>query len=139
MHEVEIEVVGSEVFERGVEGGFYIVRVVRVVPEFAGDEEVGTGDAGFLDGGAYGGFGAVDACCVDMAVAGFEGYGDCSIACVSKRQASCRRAESLRLLSVLVLPGPESNGRNLCACVECKGCAVVCHSDLLRVKLSRYL
>jgi hypothetical protein len=83
VHEVEIEIVGSEVLERGVEGGFHVVRVVRVVPEFGRDEEVGAGDAGFLDGGADCGFGAVDACCVDVAVAGFEGYGDGSVSCVS--------------------------------------------------------
>jgi hypothetical protein len=68
VHEVEIEVVGSEVLEGSVEGGFHVVWVVRVVPEFASDEEVGTGDAGFLDGAAYCGFGAVDACRVDVAV-----------------------------------------------------------------------
>ena len=32
MHEVEIEVVGSQVFERSVESSFYVIGVVRVVP-----------------------------------------------------------------------------------------------------------
>lgn len=45
--------------EGGVEGGEDIVGVVGVVPEFAGDEDFGTGDAAFLDGFAYGGLGAI--------------------------------------------------------------------------------
>lgn len=32
MHEVEIEVVGSQVFERSVESSFYVIGVVRIVP-----------------------------------------------------------------------------------------------------------
>ena len=49
----------SRSLERGVEGGAHVVGVVRVVPEFAGDEDFGAGDAAFLDGFAYGGLGAV--------------------------------------------------------------------------------
>lgn len=59
VHEVEIHVVGAEILEGGIEGGFDVRGVVGVVPEFGGDEEGGAGDAGFLDGGAAGGFGAV--------------------------------------------------------------------------------
>ena len=33
--------------------------MVGVVPEFGGDEDFGAGDAAFLDGFAYGWFGAV--------------------------------------------------------------------------------
>jgi hypothetical protein len=74
-----------------------------------------------------------------VAVAGLEGYGDGSDARVSERQASCQWQGGLRLLSLLVLPCSESNSWDLCARVERKGCAIVCHSDLLWVKLSRYL
>jgi hypothetical protein len=51
--------------------------MVRVVPELGGEEELLARDAGLLDGIADGGFGAVDACGVDVAVAGFQcdGYG----------------------------------------------------------------
>jgi len=70
VHEVEVEVVGSEVLEGCVECGFDVVGVVRVVPELAGDEELGTGDAGLFDSVADCGLGAVDACCVDVAIAG---------------------------------------------------------------------
>lgn len=70
VHEVEVYVGRVEVTEGGVERGGYIVRVVSVVPELGGDEEVRAGDAGFLDGGADGGLGAVYAGGVDVAVAG---------------------------------------------------------------------
>ncbi len=50
--------------------------MVRIVPEFGRDEDFRAGDAGFLDGGADGGLGAVDAGGVDVAVACFEGFGD---------------------------------------------------------------
>ena len=71
VHEVEVEVVGVEVLERGVEGGAHVVGVVRVVPEFGGDEDFGAGDAALLDGGADGRLSAVDAGSVDVTVAGF--------------------------------------------------------------------
>jgi hypothetical protein len=32
MHEVEVEIVGVEVFERGITGLFHIVWMMRVVP-----------------------------------------------------------------------------------------------------------
>ena len=59
VHEVEVKVVGVEVFEGGIEGGGDVVGVVGVVPEFGGDEDLGAGDAALLDGFAYSGLGAV--------------------------------------------------------------------------------
>lgn len=59
MDQVEIEIVGTEVFQGGVEGFFNVVWVLRVVPQFGGDEELAALDAGFLYGGSDGGFGAV--------------------------------------------------------------------------------
>ena len=76
--------------EGGIKGGKDVVGVVGVVPEFAGDEDFGAGDAALLDGLAYGGLGAVTvggllvrygddgwmmrdehSSCVDVAVSGF--------------------------------------------------------------------
>lgn len=72
-----------------------VVRVVAVVPELGHEEDLGAGNAGFLDGVADGGLGAVDAGGVDVAVAGFEG------------------GEDGGLLGVLVLPGAEAEGWNV--------------------------
>lgn len=66
VHEVEVHVVHAEVLEGSIEGGFDVRGVVGVVPEFGGDEEGGAGDAGFLDGGAAGGFGAVSDVVVNL-------------------------------------------------------------------------
>ena len=59
MHQVQVEIVGAEIFEGGGDGGVDVVRMVRVVPEFGGYEDFGAGDAGLLDGSANGGLGAV--------------------------------------------------------------------------------
>lgn len=75
MHKVQIDVGGVEVAQRGVECGFNIVRMVRVVPELGGDEEGGARDPGFFDRSADRGFGAIDAGGVDVAVASFQGGG----------------------------------------------------------------
>ena len=64
VHEVEVNVVGAQVGERGIKGSFDVVRMVTVVPEFGRDEELGAWNAGFADGGASGAFGAISLCCV---------------------------------------------------------------------------
>ena len=111
VHEVEVYVVGAEVGEGGVEGGFDVGGVVSVVPEFGCDEDFGTGDTAFPYGAADGGFGAVavgfvvsyaldareeqgdeHAGGVDVGVAGFESF--------------CHGV----FLGVLVLPGTEAHG-----------------------------
>jgi hypothetical protein len=49
MHQIEIEVVGVEVFQRGVACLFHIVGVVAVVPELGGDEDFASRNAALLD------------------------------------------------------------------------------------------
>ena len=66
--------------------------MVRIVPQFCRDEDVGAGDATLLDCCTDGGLGAVDASCVDVAIACFQRFGDGS------------------LLSASILPGTEANG-----------------------------
>ena len=97
VHEVEVEVVRAQVFEGGVDGRFDVVRVVRVVPELGRDEDFGAGDAAFLDGCADGGFGPVDASCVYVAVACFQGF--------------CHGC----FLSACILPCSKANGRCDCS------------------------
>ena len=50
MHKVQVEVVGTEVFEGSGDGSVDIVRMVRVVPEFGGYEDFRAGNAGLFDG-----------------------------------------------------------------------------------------
>lgn len=83
MHEVEVEVVGAKILQGGIERFLDVIGVVGVVPELGGDEELFARDAGFFDGIAYGGLGAIDACGIDMAITRFERNRDCSIFRVS--------------------------------------------------------
>ena len=50
--------------------------MVRVVPQLGRDEDFGARNATLLDGSTDGGFGAIDASCVDVAVACFQGFCD---------------------------------------------------------------
>jgi hypothetical protein len=61
MHEVEVNKVGSEIFERSVKGGFDIIGVVGVVPELRGDEKFTAGNTRILDGVSDGLLGPVNA------------------------------------------------------------------------------
>jgi len=76
MHQVQVNIVGTEVFEGSIQGLFYIVRVMRVVPELGREEDLVAGDAGLLNCITYGRFSAVDARCVDVAVTGLKSMGD---------------------------------------------------------------
>ena len=76
--------------------------MVRVVPEFGRDEDFGAGDTAFLDGGADGGFGAVDAGGVYVAVACFQGFCDGCFLCVC------------------ILPCSEADGRCDCRYSVCQ-------------------
>ena len=69
MHEVKIKIVSLEILQRGVERLLGVIRVVRVVPELGGDEELITWDARFLDSIADSLFRAIDSSCVDVFVA----------------------------------------------------------------------
>lgn len=49
MHEVKVEIVGIEVFQRSVTGFLYIFWMMRVVPQFCGNEDFFSRDTTFLD------------------------------------------------------------------------------------------
>ena len=66
---------------------------MRVVPQLGGDEDFGARNATLPDGSTDGGFGAIDASCVDVAVACFQGFRD-SV-----------------LLLIGILPRSKTNGR----------------------------
>lgn len=51
---------------------------MRVVPQLGRKEDLVAGDARLLDRIADRWLGAIDACCVNVAVASLEGVGDCS-------------------------------------------------------------
>lgn len=59
MHEPQVEVVGLQFPQRFGELRLDVVRVVRVVPELGGEEDVGAGDVAGFYGFADGFFGAV--------------------------------------------------------------------------------
>ena len=48
--------------------------MVRVVPQLGRDEDFGARNATLLDGCTDSGFGAIDASCVNVAVARFQGF-----------------------------------------------------------------
>ena len=50
--------------------------MVRVIPQLGRDEDFGARNATLLDSGTNSGFGAIDASCVDMAVACLQGFRD---------------------------------------------------------------
>lgn len=64
MHEVKINIVGSEILERGIESWTNRFGGVSIVPEFGREEDIGAwdgrGDGG--EGGGNGGFSAVAGC-----------------------------------------------------------------------------
>ena len=49
MHEVEVEVVGLEVFQRGIASLFDVFWMMGVVPELGSDEDVFSSDTTPLD------------------------------------------------------------------------------------------
>lgn len=49
MHEVEVKVVGVEVFQRGITGLLDVVGVMGVVPQLGGEEDVFSRDTTLLD------------------------------------------------------------------------------------------
>lgn len=77
MHQVKINIVHAKLIEGIIERRLDRSRVVLVVPELGGDEDLVSRDAGFANAGAHGGLGAVDVGGVDVSVASFErgGYG----------------------------------------------------------------
>jgi hypothetical protein len=95
MHEVEVNKVGSEIFERSVKGGFDIIGVVGVVPELRGDEKLTAGNTRILDGVSYGLLGPVNASGVYVFVARLERNRDRRFlrVClnVSTRSAGCTK------------------------------------------------
>ena len=49
MHEIKVKVIGLEIFQRGVDGGFDVVRMMAVVPKLGSDEDLIARDAAVLD------------------------------------------------------------------------------------------
>lgn len=76
MHQVQVNVVGTEVLEGSLQSRLYIVRVMRVVPELGREEDLVARDTGLLNCITYRRFSAVDACRVDVAVTGLKSMGD---------------------------------------------------------------
>jgi hypothetical protein len=79
VHEVQVDVVETQLGQRCVEG-FLDARVV-CAPELCGDKDLGSLDEvlgeGALDPFADFGFVAVALCGVNVAIAGFQGVVDC--------------------------------------------------------------
>lgn len=76
MHKVEIQVVCAQVFERRVKGRLHIVRVMRVVPELSRDKDLRARDATLFDGGTDSGLSPINASCVNVSIACFQGFCD---------------------------------------------------------------
>lgn len=112
--------------------------MVRVVPKLCGDKNLFARNAGLLDRATNGSFGAIDARCVDVTVAGLESDRDGTMdksASISKRMVL-----HVRFLSVLVLPGTKPNGWDLSSSIELERGSVVRHSGLrLWLYMSSYL
>ena len=49
MHEIQVEVIGLEVSQRGVDGGLDVVRMMAVVPKLGRNENLIARDAAILD------------------------------------------------------------------------------------------
>jgi hypothetical protein len=79
MHEVEINIVRSKIFERSVKGGFDIIGVVGVVPELRGDEELVAGNTRLFDRVSHGLLGPVNTSGVYVCVARLERNCDCRL------------------------------------------------------------
>ena len=93
VHEVEVKVVRAQVFKRSIKGRLDVVRVVRVVPQLSRDKDFGARDAALLYGCTDRGLSAVDASCINVSVACFQGFCDGVF------------------LSTGILPGSETDGR----------------------------
>ena len=94
MHKVQVNVVGVKILEGSIECFLYIIRVVRVVPKLGDQENIAAWNSGLLDRRTHSRLGSVDTRSIDVSVSSIESVGD-----------------SL-LLSVLVLPGSETDRRN---------------------------
>jgi hypothetical protein len=121
VHEVEIEVVDTEVLQGGIECGLDIIGVVLVVPELSSrvrfgflafskttylcrDENLFSRNTTLFDCLADIRFGSVDPCCIYVSVSGFQ---------------SCQCGIILR---VFILPRPESDRGDLSSGVEPEMC-----------------
>lgn len=80
MDEIQVEVIGTEVFQRLVQAFFDVFGLVMRVPKLRGDEDLRTGDARGPDPLADLGLVAVTCCRINMAIAvlqsEFDGFGD---------------------------------------------------------------
>ena len=90
--QIQIQVIGVEVFQRGVDSVLNILGPVAVVPQLRGDEDLRSRDATLLNAGGDSWLCAVDSRGVDVAVAGLDGFVDSIFLCI------------------FVLPCTESNG-----------------------------
>ena len=72
MHQIEVQVVSTEVLERSVNRRLDIFGIVAVVPQLGGNEDFGAGNAALLDGFTYSWFGPVDTRSIDVTVSSLE-------------------------------------------------------------------
>lgn len=72
MHQIQVDVVGAEIFKGGIESRLYVLRVMRVVPKLRRQENLVAWNTRFLDSIADRWFGAIDACRIDVTIASLE-------------------------------------------------------------------
>lgn len=100
MHEVQIDIIRTQVLQAGIERLLHAFRRMSVVPELSHEEDVLARHARLLDRVPNCRLCAIDARSVDVSIAGFES------------------SENSGFLSVLVLPGTEAECWYRCAGVE---------------------
>lgn len=67
MHQPEIDIIGSEILERCIEGGLNIFGSMIVVPDLGDQEDFRSRDTGLLDSRADSRLGTVNSCGIDVA------------------------------------------------------------------------
>lgn len=97
VHQVQVDIVCAQIFERSIQCLFDIIRVVRIVPQFRSDKDLSSRHTRLLDGSTDCRLGAVYSSSVNVPIACLERSDDCW------------------LLSFLILPCAETDGRNLCS------------------------
>lgn len=101
--------------------------MVGIVPEFGGDEDLRAWDAGFFDGGADGGLGAIAvvwSVCEGRHKRRLRGVHASSVNVpIPGLQSLCDSS----LLSVGILPCPKPNCWNLCSSIQWELCIEGCH------------
>lgn len=96
MHQIQINIIRTEILQTRVKRRLNIIGVMRVIPQLGGYEDLLPRNTRLLDSLSDSRLGAIDARSVDMSVAALE------------------RSRNRRLLSVLVLPRSETDGWDGC-------------------------